>query len=100
MAKLSITFEKAIKLPNGSIQQQELVISAKANNREEAANLAYDDFKIDLFINGNHIADISPVLAKTDAFDNLIDSEDWEKAFCDQVAERKVSVTIHDEINY
>ena len=96
MCKLSETFEKSIKLPDGTIQHQVLVISAEANNREEAAALGYDDFKMDLFINGKFIADISPVIGKTEGFEKIVDETQWEEKFYT----RKVNITIHETINY
>jgi hypothetical protein len=100
MAKIAVSFEKTTKDGEGKFQHQELIISAEANSREEAENLSYNDFRFDLFINGKFIADISHVLAKTNVFEDLIDGEDWAKEYCDKNAERKVNVTIHEEINY
>ena len=72
MAKIQASYETT---------NQELIISANANSREEAATLGYDDFKIDLFINGKHVSDLTPLLAKTKIFERLIDGEDWERIY-------------------
>lgn len=89
MAKLSVFYEKATKLPNGTLQNQVLEISAIAHSRQQAENLSYDDFEINLFINGQFIADISHVLGKTPVFTELIDSTDWEQVYYQTVIEEK-----------
>lgn len=81
MAKLTVLYKKETKLPNGTLQNQVLEISVVARNMEELRNLSYDDFVIDLFIDGRYIADISHVLGKTPVFIELIDSTDWEQVF-------------------
>lgn len=97
--KLSTTFEKTFRKVDGTIQNQELVIWAQANSKQEAEELNYDDFKMDLYIDGKYIADISYVLAKTNAFDTLIESEDWAKLYADN-AEEQESTTyyFHNQI--
>lgn len=96
MAKIEQTFEKTCKAKDGSFQHQVLVISAEANSREEAAELSYDDFRMDLYINGTFIADISHVIGKTEGFEKIVDETDWEQKFYS----RKVNVTIHEQVNY
>lgn len=99
--KLSTTFEKTFRKLDGTIQNQELVIWAQANSKQEAEELSYDDFKMDLYIDGKYIADISYVLAKTNAFDTLIESEDWAKLYADGKEEqRTATVTVYEQINY
>lgn len=82
MAKLTHTFEKVDKKTH---QLQVLEISAIANSRDEAENLNYNDFKIDLFINHKHIADIGPVLATTDVYKDLVISIDWVSIYHQEV---------------
>lgn len=77
---LTKTFEK---FHNG--HNQVLEITAKANSRAQAELLGYDDFSINLYIDNKFIADISPVLAKTDVYCNLIDSINWVEMYAEQM---------------
>lgn len=68
-------------------QEQILEISAKANSRQEAEELSYSDFSINLYQDGKHIADLTSLIQQTGIYDSLIDSVDWVELFCDQKAE-------------
>lgn len=101
MAKLKVSFEKSFRKLDGTIQHQELVIWAQANSKQEAKELGYDDFKMDLYIDGKYIADISYVLGKTNAYEQLIESEDWAKIYADHKEEQRTAhVTVYEQINY
>lgn len=71
--KLSTGLEK---YTNGTIQFLELV-SKEVASLDEANELGYDDFKCNLYINGKLIADISPVLAKSEAWETMIEEVNW-----------------------
>lgn len=101
MAKLKVSFEKTFRKLDGTIQNQELVIWAQANSKQEAEELSCDDFKMDLYIDGKYIADISYVLGKTNAYEELIDHEDWGKLYADAKEEqRTATVTVYEQIHY
>lgn len=93
--KLQTLFEKTVRNKNKQVEHQVLILSAEVDNRRAAEELGYEDFKLDLFINGKFIADISPVLAQTGVFNDLIDSEKWEEKYS---ASNKMQVVIHKEI--
>ncbi|MFD2921982.1 hypothetical protein ACFS6H_19840 [Terrimonas rubra] len=67
------------KFQNHQLQVIELV--AEANTREAAAELGYNDFKANLYIKGKFIADISPVIATSEAWEKMIDETDWVEKF-------------------
>jgi len=101
MAKISVSFEKTIRTINGELQTQELVIWAQANSKQEAEELGYNDFHMDLYVNGNYVADISYVLGKTNAYEELIDHEDWAKIYADAKEEQRTAhVTVYEQIHY
>lgn len=83
MAQLIKVFEKYTR--NNELQVIEL--SATANSKTEASELGYDDFIANLFINHKFIAEISPVLAKSEAFAAMVDEVNWEELYCETVAE-------------
>ncbi|NCT92917.1 MAG: hypothetical protein GXC72_00710 [Chitinophagaceae bacterium] len=64
-------------------QRQELVISTEANSREEAIGLAYDDFSVQLFLDGIFTADISSVFRNISVFTDLIDGINWDELYCE-----------------
>ena len=78
---LSASVEKTIRNSEGEVEHQELRISATANSYEEAKHLAYEDFKIEVIINGNIIYDFSMLFSKAGLFADLVDSNDWEKQY-------------------
>lgn len=86
MANLIKTFEKVNKKTH---QLQVLEITATVNSLEEAMNLGYNDFEINLFINHKFIADISPVLDQTGIYNDLIDSIDWVWLYVEVLACKK-----------
>lgn len=83
MAKIVKTFEKYTK----QHKLQVLEIVANANSVEEAENLSYDDFQINLYINHEFVADISPVLAKSEAYQAMIDETNWVELYKEQKEE-------------
>lgn len=85
MAKLSKTFEKLTK--NHQLQVIELV--AEVSDRDEAGEITINDIEAHLYINHKFIADISPVLAKSDAFINMVDDINWDELYCDYIAAQK-----------
>ena len=64
-------------------QSQSLVISAMANNREEAQNLGYDNFEVHLFMDGIFVADITKVFKNISVFTDLIDGINWDELYCE-----------------
>lgn len=91
--KLQHIFESRRTNQNNQVEHQVLILSAEANSRREAEELSYEDFKLELFINGKFIADISPVLAQTGVFNDLIDRQKWEEKYSN-----RMRVVIHEEI--
>ena len=82
--KLTNTYEKILR--NGE-SQTIIITSTNVYSRSEAAELGYDDFTADLYFNNKYIGDISPVLAKSPALVEMVDSIDWEEPYCDMKAE-------------
>ena len=82
MAKISKTYEK---LTN---KHQLLVIElvADISDRDEAGQITINDVKANLYINHKFIADISPVLSTTPAFENMVDDINWDELYCDHIA--------------
>lgn len=91
--KLQHVFESRRTNQNGQPEQQTLILSAEANSRREAEELNYEDFKLELFVNGKFIADISAVLAQTGVYNDLIDRQKWEEKFSN-----KMRIVVHEEI--
>lgn len=76
--KLTKSYEKILQ--DG--QHQEILIESKeVKSRSEAEDLGYDDFTATLILNGQIVADISPVLTKSPAFAAMIDETDWEEEY-------------------
>lgn len=82
--KLTNTYEKILR--NGE-SQTIIITSTNVYSRSEAAELGYDDFTADLYFNNKYIGDISPVLAKSPALVEMVDSIDWEELYCNMKAE-------------
>jgi hypothetical protein len=79
--KLQVSFQKFRPIGRGGKhQQQELIISCNVESREALFNLAYDEFDVDLYIDGEHHCNLSYILseANEDAYHKLIDDIDWE----------------------
>jgi hypothetical protein len=69
-------------------KDQLIVISTIKNvkSRCDAEDLGYDDFEAFLLIDGKPIADISPVLAKSPAWQAMIDDIDWVSQWAEMKA--------------
>ena len=85
--KLSQNYEKSLK--NGELQEI-AIVSKEVYSRDDAAELGYDDFEVNLYINGKFVADISPVLAKSPALVEMVDSTDWEELYCDIESDKQL----------
>ncbi len=85
MAKITKTFEKLTR----NHELQVLEISATVNSHDEAAELGYQDFEVNLFINHKFITDLSPVLDQTPVFTDMIDSVDWVSVYQEQMEAKK-----------
>lgn len=83
--KITKTFEKLTR--NNELQVLE--ISATVNSHDEAAELGYQDFEVNLFINHKFITDLSPVLDQTPVFTDMIDSVDWVSVYQEQMEAKK-----------
>lgn len=57
------------------------IVSSPVYSRDEAADLNYNDFKANLYIDSKFMAEISDLLDKCDAWMDIIDSVDWEEMF-------------------
>lgn len=82
--KLIKTFEKF-----RNKQNQVIELSCEVSSKEDTRDLAYDDYRADLYINGKFIADISPVLDAAGLFTDMVDSVDWEQLYAEQFADLK-----------
>ena len=82
MAKISKTYEKLTR--NHQFQVIELVTDI--SDRDEAGQITINDVKANLYINHKFIADISPVLSTTPAFENMVDDINWDELYCDHIA--------------
>lgn len=71
--KLSARYEK---MKSGKLLMLELV-SREVKSLDDANELGYDDFDCNLYINNKLIADISPVLAKSEAWETMVDEVNW-----------------------
>jgi hypothetical protein len=85
--KLTNTYEKILR--NGE-SQTIIITSTNVYSRSEAAELGYDDFTADLYFNNKYIGDISPVLAKSPAWFEMVDSTDWEELYCDIESDKQL----------
>lgn len=83
MAKISKTFEKLTR--NHQLQVIELV--ADISDSDEAGQITINDVSANLYINHKFIADISPVLSTTPAFENMVDDINWDELYCDYMAD-------------
>ena len=63
----------------------EIVISCNPYSKDNAANLEYEDFCVDYFINAKHITSLAPTL-----FEDKIDAEDWVSMYCETYGEPTV----------
>lgn len=97
---LSNSVEKTIRNKQGAIEHQELRISATANSKDEAEDLTYEDFKLELIINGTTSYDLSLLLSKAGLFQDMVDDKDWSKEYAECVQDaRDVKRIAHFE-NY
>lgn len=69
-------------------KQQELHVSCSVKSKKRIDELGYDDFEINLYINGNHIGEVSRLLDKAGAFNAIIDDIDWHEVYQEQVIEQ------------
>jgi len=72
-------------------ESRDIVITEtiKAASHDEAAELGYQDFEVNLFINHKFITDLSPVLDQTPVFTDMIDSVDWVSVYQEQMEAKK-----------
>lgn len=82
MAKISKTYEKLTR--NHQFQVIELV--ADISNRDEAGEITVNNVEAHLYINHKYIADISPVLSTTQAFEDMVDDINWDELYCNHIA--------------
>lgn len=80
MCKLTKTFEK---FRNNELQVIELTCDVKS--MADVDDLSYDDFKANLFINHQFVADISHVLDDAGVFTDMVDSTDWHKLYAESL---------------
>lgn len=83
--KITKTFEKLTR--NNELQVLE--ISATVYSHDEAAELGYQDFEVNLFINHKFISDLSPVFNQLPYYNDLIDSVDWVSVYQEQMEAKK-----------
>lgn len=88
--KLSVALEK---LTSGKLQILELV-SREVKSLDEANELGYDDFICNLYINGKLIADISPVLAKSEAWETMVDEVNWGELYAEAEIDKRERLKI------
>ena len=90
--KLTKSFECCkVSKKTGKRQRHTLEISVEVRNEEEANEISYDDFEVNLFIDGAFIAEISTILDRADAFMKMVDDVDWVEEYNNEVEENKIS---------
>lgn len=85
--KLIKTFEKF-----RNKQHQVLEVSCDVPSHDDIDDLAYDDYRADLFINGKFIADISYVLDDAGLFTDLVDGIDWNELYRESLNNLKQAI--------
>ena len=74
---LSDSVEKTIRNSKGEVEHQELRISATANSLQEAKDLDYKDFTVELIINQTTAYDVSLLFSKVGIFQGMVDGKMW-----------------------
>lgn len=85
--KLIKTFEKF-----RNKQHQVIEVSCEVSSRDDINDLAYDDYRADLFINGKFIADISNVLDDAGLFTGMVDGIDWDEIYSESLNNLKQAI--------
>lgn len=88
--KLSYAFERLTK---GQLQVLELV-SREVKTLDDANELGYDDFEALLYINKKLVADISSLLAKSEAWEVMIDEVNWGGLYTEAMIDKRERLKI------
>ena len=62
----------------GNIEHQELRLSATANSLEEASNLDYKDFKLEVIIDTSITYDLTQLFDEAGLFTDMVDANEWD----------------------
>lgn len=75
------TLSKSFTTTTRDRKEQTITISCLVSSREEAAEIGYDAFRADLYIDGKRIGDIAPVLEESGVLFLMIDGIDWVEMY-------------------
>lgn len=85
--KLIKTFEKF-----RDKQLQVIELTCEVSDRSDIDDLAYDDYKANLYINRRFVADISHVLDAAGLFTDMVDSVDWGQVYSETYHDLKHAI--------
>lgn len=85
--KLIKTFEKF-----RDKQLQVIELTCEVSDRSDIDDLAYDDYKANLYINRRFVADISHVLDAAGLFTDMVDSVDWDRVYAETYHDLKHAI--------